>query len=100
MHRRSAVRWTDRWYLEYVPRLSADELAEPIEFAFTDGAQGRMSREEMLAHVITHGGYHRGDVGLFDIQTLAKRLRSVVECSETLKLEAAALLEAADPRRD
>jgi uncharacterized damage-inducible protein DinB len=58
-----AVRWTDRWYLEYVPRLSADELAEPIEFAFTDGAQGRMSREEMLAHVITHGGYHRGEVG-------------------------------------
>jgi len=37
---------------------------------------------------------------LFDIQTLAKRLRSLVECSETLKLEAAALLEAADPRRD
>jgi len=32
---------------------------------------------------------------LFDIQTLAKRLRSLVERSETLKLEAAALLEAA-----
>jgi hypothetical protein len=31
---------------------------------------------------------------LFDIQTLAKRLRSLVECSETLKLEAVALLEA------
>ena len=58
-----AVRWTDRWYREYVPRLSADELAEPIEFAFTDGAHGCMSREEMLAHVITHGGYHRGEVG-------------------------------------
>jgi len=28
---------------------------------------------------------------LFDIQTLAKRLRSLVEGSETLKLEAAAL---------
>ena len=22
-----------------------------------------MSREEMLVHVITHGGYHRGNVG-------------------------------------
>src|SRR5256885_11416239 len=32
---------------------------------------------------------------LFDIQTLAKRLRTLVERSETLKGEAAALLEAA-----
>jgi uncharacterized damage-inducible protein DinB len=22
-----------------------------------------MSREEMLTHVVTHGGYHRGEVG-------------------------------------
>ena len=31
-------------------------------FAFTDGAPGRMSREEMLMHVITHGVGHRGQV--------------------------------------
>ena len=24
---------------------------------------GRMTREEMLLHVITHGAYHRGQVG-------------------------------------
>ena len=30
---------------------------------FTDGQPGRMSREEMLAHVATHGSYHRGAVG-------------------------------------
>ena len=29
---------------------------------FTDGAPGRMSREEMLIHVITHGVGHRGQV--------------------------------------
>jgi uncharacterized damage-inducible protein DinB len=29
---------------------------------FTDGAPGRMSREEMLLHVITHGAGHRGQV--------------------------------------
>lgn len=29
---------------------------------FTDGATGRMSREEMLIHVITHGVGHRGQV--------------------------------------
>ena len=33
-----------------------------IDFAFTDGAAGRMSREEMLLHVITHGVGHRGQV--------------------------------------
>lgn len=25
----------------------------------TDGDAGGMSREEMLFHVVTHGGYHR-----------------------------------------
>ncbi|HEX7866404.1 MAG TPA: DinB family protein [Variovorax sp.] len=57
------VRETDRWYIDYVARLGPQELAESIEFTFTDGAPGRMSREEMLAHVVTHGGYHRGEVG-------------------------------------
>jgi uncharacterized damage-inducible protein DinB len=37
-------------------------LAEPIDFVFTDGARGRMSREEMLMHVITHGVGHRGQI--------------------------------------
>ncbi len=31
-------------------------------FRFTDGAPGRMSREEMLMHVVTHGVGHRGQV--------------------------------------
>ncbi|HET6599819.1 MAG TPA: DinB family protein [Burkholderiaceae bacterium] len=38
------------------------QMAEQIDFAFTDGAPGRMSREEMLMHVITHGVGHRGQV--------------------------------------
>ncbi|WP_276311671.1 MULTISPECIES: DinB family protein [unclassified Variovorax] len=58
-----AVRETDRWYIDYIARLSPRELEESIEFTFTDGAPGRMSREEMLAHVATHAGYHRGEVG-------------------------------------
>src|SRR4029077_6299829 len=59
----NGVRETDQWYVEYVARLSSEDLGEAIEFTFPDGAQGRMSREEMLAHVITHGNYHRGEVG-------------------------------------
>ncbi|MCF6123651.1 damage-inducible protein DinB [Mesorhizobium sp. M7A.F.Ca.CA.001.07.2.1] len=58
-----AIKETDRWYLRYVEQVDPEELAEAIRFAFTDGAPGQMSREEMLAHVITHGGYHRGEVG-------------------------------------
>jgi uncharacterized damage-inducible protein DinB len=57
------VRDTDRWYVDYVSRLTANELSEPIEFMFTDDTPARMTREEMLLHVSLHGGYHRGAVG-------------------------------------
>jgi uncharacterized damage-inducible protein DinB len=53
---------SDREYLDYVATLDRDLLAERIDFAFTDGAPGRMSREEMLMHVITHGVGHRGQI--------------------------------------
>lgn len=60
---RAVVFETDLWYEGYVVKLKQDDLNENIEFVFTDGTLGRMSREEMLAHVVTHGGYHRGAVG-------------------------------------
>jgi uncharacterized damage-inducible protein DinB len=56
------IRATDRDYVEYVSRLDREQLAERIDFTFTDGAAGRMSREEMLLHVINHGAGHRGQV--------------------------------------
>lgn len=58
-----AVQTTDRWYIEYVASLNSEQLMEQIEFSFVDGDFGKMSRQEMLMHVITHGGYHRGAVG-------------------------------------
>ena len=40
------------------------ELESVVEFAFVDdGAPGRMTRGDMLAHVITHGASHRGAIG-------------------------------------
>ena len=60
---RSAVTGSDRWYLDYVERVPSGQLAERVAFVFTDGDKGYMSREEMLSHVILHGGYHRGEVG-------------------------------------
>jgi uncharacterized damage-inducible protein DinB len=56
------IRRSDRDYIAYVSALDGEQLAERIDFAFTDGAPGRMSREEMLMHVITHGIGHRGQV--------------------------------------
>ena len=58
-----SVAETDDWYLQYVKQLPASELGQVIRFSFTDGDAGEMTREEMLFHVITHGAYHRGNVG-------------------------------------
>ncbi|MEO8249426.1 MAG: DinB family protein [Burkholderiales bacterium] len=54
---------TDAWYTNYVRDLFSAGLSEAVDFFFTDGDRGRMSKEEMLLHVVTHGGYHRGNVG-------------------------------------
>ena len=56
------IRASDREYIDYVSTLDGAQLAECIDFTFTDGAPGRMSRGEMLMHVITHGVGHRGQV--------------------------------------
>ncbi|MGZ2500990.1 putative damage-inducible protein DinB [Rhizobium beringeri] len=71
----SDIRETDRWYIDYTSRITLPEMEEFVDFTFTDGGRGRMSREEMLAHVVTHGGYHRGEVGrlLPDIESTAMR---------------------------
>ncbi len=53
----------DAWFERYTATVSPGQLGERMVFRFTDGDTGAMSREEMLAHVITHGAYHRGNVG-------------------------------------
>jgi len=60
---RAAVIETDGWYQQYVASLDETALSARLQFRFTDGDTGQMSREEILMHVITHGGYHRGNVG-------------------------------------
>jgi uncharacterized damage-inducible protein DinB len=64
----NSVEALDRWYVDYALSLPDQLLSERLSFTFTDGEMGRMSREEMLAHVITHGGYHRGAVGRILVQ--------------------------------
>jgi len=59
----AAVAASDRWYIDYLQDVSEADLAESIAFAFTDGDQGCMSRQEILTHAAIHGAYHRGEVG-------------------------------------
>jgi len=60
---RLTVLETDLWFEDYVDRVDDGALAESLHFQFTDGDLGAMTREEMLFHVLTHGAYHRGNVG-------------------------------------
>ena len=58
-----AVVKTDSWFESYVRNVDDIDLATSLHFQFTDGDSGTMTREEMLFHVLTHGAYHRGNVG-------------------------------------
>jgi uncharacterized damage-inducible protein DinB len=60
----TAVAASDRWYADYIARLDASALREPLAFRFTDGDAGRMTREEMLFHVLAHGAFHRGNIAM------------------------------------
>ncbi|MFR9721339.1 DinB family protein [Aeromonas diversa] len=43
--------------------LTDEALDTPRSFTFTDGDRGTMSAAEMLLHLVSHSGYHRGAVG-------------------------------------
>ncbi|MBV8500425.1 MAG: DinB family protein [Paucibacter sp.] len=60
---RGDVAAADAWYVGYLAQLAEPALAESLAFTFTDGDAGRMTREEILLHIIAHGAYHRGNVG-------------------------------------
>ena len=64
----AAIKTSDQWYINYVSLLDEARLAERIDFTFTDGLPGRMSRDEMLMHVTVHGEYHRGQISLIMMQ--------------------------------
>jgi uncharacterized damage-inducible protein DinB len=60
----ASMRETDAWYLDYVRAVTPTELEAVVEFTYVaDGEPGRMTKAEMLAHVITHGAAHRGEIG-------------------------------------
>ena len=52
----------DRWYVEFFEKLSAHELEREVEFTLIGGNKGRMTRGEILLHIVNHTSYHRGFV--------------------------------------
>ncbi|MFB1118437.1 DinB family protein [Dickeya dadantii] len=46
------------WLIAYAGSLNADTATERVQFAFTDGAPGDMTCEEILLHLLTHASYH------------------------------------------
>lgn len=58
------IKESDQWYVEYASSIDIDSLKELISFNFTDGDKGSMTREEVLTHIVVHGAYHRGNVGV------------------------------------
>ncbi len=61
---RAIMRATDAWYLDYTETAPMAQLDEIVEFTFADdGTNGRMTRGEMLGHVLTHANSHRGAIG-------------------------------------
>jgi uncharacterized damage-inducible protein DinB len=50
----------DTWLVAFTESASAADLERIVQFQFTDGDQGRLSIDEILLHLLTHGSNHRG----------------------------------------
>lgn len=60
----AAMAETDAWYVRYAAEVAPDELERVVDFVYLiDGEKGRMTKADMLGHVIAHGASHRGAIG-------------------------------------
>lgn len=50
------------WYRDYARPLTPEQATEVVTFEFVGGGEGRMSRAEIILHVVNHATYHRGFV--------------------------------------
>jgi uncharacterized damage-inducible protein DinB len=55
---------TDTWLIDYAGRATPADLETMVAFKFvSDEDEGRMTKGQILAHLITHGASHRGAIG-------------------------------------
>lgn len=61
---RKSVGKTDQWLIKFSKNVSPTDLNSLINFTFTDGDAGLMSVRDILSHLVIHGAYHRGNIGM------------------------------------
>ena len=59
---RESVLSMNRWWVEFADASSDEDLAQSVLFAFLDGTNGVMTRQQIILHVVQHASYHRGYV--------------------------------------
>ena len=52
----------DAWYVAWSERVTPAQLDEAVNFTFVGGGEGRMTRLQILLHLVNHTTYHRGFV--------------------------------------
>jgi uncharacterized damage-inducible protein DinB len=60
---RAAQAEINAWYIAYADDLTDATFDEMIDFKYVDGGPGRLSRGDMMLHIVNHHTYHRGFVG-------------------------------------
>ncbi len=57
---RDRMEENDSWLVKFAESTSPTDLERIIAFQYTDGDYGRLSIDEILLHLLTHGSNHRG----------------------------------------
>lgn len=50
------------WWVDFAEAQTPEDLEKSVLFKFVSGADGRMTRAEIILHVVQHATYHRGYV--------------------------------------
>lgn len=50
----------DSWLVDFSATATPETMSQVISFKFTDGDYGKLSVEEVMIHLLTHGSNHRG----------------------------------------
>ncbi len=59
---RDNARALNAWWVEFAEAQTPEDLERPVRFKFVSGTDGRMTRGEIILHVVQHATYHRGYV--------------------------------------
>ena len=57
---RQIMEQNDSWLVRFTESVASEELQRNLSFKFIDGDFGRLTIEEVLLHLLTHGSNHRG----------------------------------------